>query len=102
MTPGELMQTVVDALVKGDIRPLAVALDDHVIWKSAATTRRSSLPFGGSYIDKASVMEHLVRIATGYNFNQIAILDITSKGEACSTCRGPTRRKAGRGGRAGR
>ena len=26
-------------------------------------------------------MEHLVRIATGYNFNQIAILDITSKGE---------------------
>jgi len=75
------MRSVVEAFGNADFRPLLDALDENVVWKSAATQKDGPFRFGGAYVGKASVIELLSRLSTAYFFKNVAAKEIISSGE---------------------
>jgi ketosteroid isomerase-like protein len=75
------MKTVVEAWGKGDISPARAALDDDVVWISAATDWDNRLRSGGVHRGRASVIALLSKIATGYFNVACKAKEIVSKGD---------------------
>lgn len=72
------MRSVFQAFERGDVQPLLDAMDEDVVWKSAAT-RKGFFPFGGTYTFRDGVTVALRDIAKRYAFRRFAPKEIVSQ-----------------------
>lgn len=75
------MKKVVEAWGQSDLRPMFDALDDDVVWKSAARAHLGSLRFGGEYRGRDRVKELLSTLSTMFSFSSYRAKEIVSSGE---------------------
>ncbi|MBV9904380.1 MAG: nuclear transport factor 2 family protein [Alphaproteobacteria bacterium] len=75
------MKTVLEAWGQADLGPGREALDENVVWKSAASYDGHQFVFGGEYRGKAAVLAFLSRLSTRYFFQHYAAKELISKGE---------------------
>jgi ketosteroid isomerase-like protein len=78
---GEMvMRRVAAAFEKADLRPLFDAIDDDIVWKSAAG-EGGPFAFGGVYRNRAGVLEVTSHIAARYAFSRFSPREIVSSGD---------------------
>jgi len=82
MTPQEqLVKTVAEAWGHADLQPLYAALDDNVVWKSAASSWNDKLRSGGTHEGRANVIALFSKVQTAF-FNQgCTAKEIVSRGD---------------------
>jgi CRP-like cAMP-binding protein/ketosteroid isomerase-like protein len=67
MTPPEqIMKTVVEALGKANLAPLSEAIDDDIVWKSAASHWDNRIGCGGVHKGRANVIAHMSGMSSIY------------------------------------
>jgi ketosteroid isomerase-like protein len=76
-----LMKTVVEAWGQADGGPAREAIDENIVWKSAASYEGTTFRFGGVYKGKANVIALLAKLSTQYFFQRYDAKEIISKGE---------------------
>ncbi len=82
MTPAEsLMKNAVEAWGRADNGPVYAALDDNVLWVSAATRWDNRLRSGGVHKGRGNVIALLSKISTVYFNHACAAKEIVSSGE---------------------
>jgi ketosteroid isomerase-like protein len=79
--PETLVKNVVQAWGEANLAPTLEALDENIVWKSAATHDDGTLSFGGVYMGKASVITLLAKLSTRYFFQRYVAKEIVSNGE---------------------
>jgi len=75
------MKDALEAFGRADVGPIFAALDDNVVWKSAALETRSKFRFGGEYRGRENVVALLSKISTAYFFSECETREVVSKGE---------------------
>ena len=82
MTPEEhLMKSVVEAWGRADMQPLKDALDDQIVWKSAATRWDDRIRSGGVHNGRAEVIALFSKVQTAYFNHGAKLKEISSNGE---------------------
>jgi ketosteroid isomerase-like protein len=61
-----LMRRVTDAFAHGDLDPLFDAIDENIVWKSAAATG-GPLSFGGVYFKTSGIIELMSQFTSEYH-----------------------------------
>jgi ketosteroid isomerase-like protein len=74
------MQRVAKAFEQGDLDPLFSAIDENIVWKSAAT-RGGPFNFGGIYYKTDGVVELMSELTTEYFFHKFRPREILSSTE---------------------
>lgn len=80
MPNAALMRKVASAFEKADLQPLFDALDERIVWKSAATNK-GVFRFGGEYHDAIGVLEVTSQIATEFYFHRFEPKEIVTTGD---------------------
>jgi ketosteroid isomerase-like protein len=76
----ELMQRIVEAFEKADLRPLLSSIDENrIVWRSGSV-RGGPFGFGGVYAQRGGVVELTSRLAAAYRFRHFTPKEIISKG----------------------
>lgn len=73
------MRRLAEAFELADLRPLFDAIDDNVVWKSAATTP-GVFRFGGTYTNRAGVVQVMSQIASAYSIRRFQPKEIITRG----------------------
>lgn len=78
--PENLMRRVVRAFANSDLQPLFDAIDDGIVWKTAASAE-GVFPFAAEYDGRTGVIEITSRLARSYTFWRIEPKEITGRGD---------------------
>jgi ketosteroid isomerase-like protein len=75
-----MMREVAAAFERADLRPLFDAIDDDIVWKSAAA-EGGPFAFGGVYHSRVGVLDVTSHIAARYAFSRFSPLEIVASGD---------------------
>ena len=76
------MKDVVEAWGRADIRPLFDALDENIVWKSAALAGQGMFRVGGGeFHGREHVIALLSKVSTAYFFSEYETREVVSKGD---------------------
>jgi len=77
----KLMHEITEAFVESDLRPLLRALDDNIVWKSAASVKDGTLRFAGIHTGIRDVRAALATIAADFRLLRFKPIEIEESGE---------------------